>query len=235
MGVFCLSVYCSELLDVRMLGQIFLGLAIAGVWATFIEFDNLKPEVHSVVQTVLTQIREALLRKEEKVSLMSQEVFLSQTVCLCATLRLDSHAKKQLPVSLTSLFRPVSMMSPDLEFIALTMLQAQGFEKSKLFSAQLVSLFKISKESLLHSATYDFGIRTLKSVILEMREVKRNNPHASELKSLLRALQNQVLLRMDRNDQIMFEVLCKTRLIPELHCRRLRGTRFSAAEEHRVL
>jgi hypothetical protein len=49
----------------------------------------------------------------------------------------------ELPESLKALFRPVSMVLPDLALICEIMLMAEGFQNSKLLSRKFIILYKL--------------------------------------------------------------------------------------------
>ena len=51
--------------------------------------------------------------------------------------------RTELPESLKALFRPVSMVLPDLGLICEIMLMAEGFQSSKLLSRKFVILYKL--------------------------------------------------------------------------------------------
>jgi hypothetical protein len=52
-------------------------------------------------------------------------------------------ARTELPESLKALFRPVSMVLPDLALICEIMLMAEGFQSSKLLSRKFIILYKL--------------------------------------------------------------------------------------------
>lgn len=58
-----------------------------------------------------------------------------------AALRMPSFAgRAELPESLKALFRPVSMVVPDLALICEIMLMAEGFQMSKILARKFVIL-----------------------------------------------------------------------------------------------
>jgi hypothetical protein len=56
--------------------------------------------------------------------------------------------RAELPESLKALFRPVSMVLPDLALICEIMLMAEGFQMSKLLSRKFVILYKLCEDLL---------------------------------------------------------------------------------------
>lgn len=64
------------------------------------------------------------------------------------------------------------MMIPDYSFVAEIMLFAGGFKTSPFLAEKLSRLFKLGSEQLQNHKHYDFGMRTLKAVILKAGQLK---------------------------------------------------------------
>jgi hypothetical protein len=56
-----------------------------------------------------------------------------------------------------ALFRPVTMVVPDLEQICEIMLFSEGFDSAKLLAKKMTVLYNLSKEQLSKQHHYDFG------------------------------------------------------------------------------
>lgn len=73
--------------------------------------------------------------------------------------------RQKLPDNLKQLFRPVAMTVPDDVVITQVLLYAEGFKHSNVLSTKLVAVFSLAKEFLSQQQHYDWGLRSLKSVI----------------------------------------------------------------------
>lgn len=73
--------------------------------------------------------------------------------------------RQKLPDNLKQLFRPVAMTVPDNVVITQVLLYAEGFKYSNVLSTKLVAVFTLAKEFLSEQQHYDWGLRSLKSVI----------------------------------------------------------------------
>ncbi|OQR67050.1 cytoplasmic dynein 2 heavy chain 1-like [Tropilaelaps mercedesae] len=73
--------------------------------------------------------------------------------------------RQKLPDNLKQLFRPVAMTVPDNVVITQVLLYAEGFRYSNVLSTKLVAAFTLAKEFLSEQQHYDWGLRSLKSVI----------------------------------------------------------------------
>lgn len=95
-------------------------------------------------------------------------------------LLLPSLAPTELPESLKALFRPVSMVLPDLGLICEIMLMAEGFQMSKILSRKFVILYKLCEDLLSKSKHYDWKLRAIKTTLYVAGGMKRSAPELSE-------------------------------------------------------
>ena len=65
------------------------------------------------------------------------------------------------------------MTSPDNVLIAQVMLYSQGFRTAEILAHKVVPFFKLCNEQLSSQSHYDFGLRSLKSVLIMAGNVKR--------------------------------------------------------------
>lgn len=82
--------------------------------------------------------------------------------------------------SLQALFRPVSMVVPDLALICEIMLMAEGFQMSKLLSRKFVILYQLCEDLLSKSRHYDWKLRAIKTTLYVAGGMKRAAPELTE-------------------------------------------------------
>ena len=81
--------------------------------------------------------------------------------------------RSELPEGLKALFRPITVVVPDLELICENMLMAERFIHAKSLAKKCVTLYLVCKDLLLKSDHYDWGLRAIKSVLVVAGGFKR--------------------------------------------------------------
>ena len=98
--------------------------------------------------------------------------------------------RSELPEGLKALFRPITVVVPDLELICENMLMAEGFIHAKILAKKFVTLYFLCKDLLSKSDHYDWGLRAIKSVLVVAGGFKRAEQDVKEDWLLMRALRD---------------------------------------------
>ena len=112
--------------------------------------------------------------------------------------------RSELPDNLKALFRPVTMVVPDLLLICENMLMSEGFTMAKLLAKKMTVLYKLAKEQLSKQYHYDFGLRALKSVLVMAGQLKRAYSEMDEDIVLMRALRDMNMPKFVFDDVPLF-------------------------------
>lgn len=140
------------------MGSIFAGLVQVGAWGCFDEFNRINIEVLSVVSAQLKAIQNSLISGKPTVDIgVGGEIKIKRvagfaTCGVFITMNPGYAGRTELPDNLKALFRPVTMIVPDLLQICEIMLFSEGFEAAKV-SPLLPNL----PFSLLHRCTCFFS------------------------------------------------------------------------------
>jgi dynein heavy chain len=127
--------------------------------------------------------------------------------------------RTELPESIKALFRPVTCIMPDLELICLISLFSDGFLTAKVLAKKMTVLYKLAREQLSKQFHYDFGLRSLNSVLRMAGVVKREMPDAPEAVVLMRVLRDMNFPKFIFEDVPLFLGLIKD-LFPGVECSR---------------
>lgn len=106
------------------------------------------------------------------------------------------------------------MLTLDVNYIFEMLFYVNGFKQSKLLARKLVQLHQLCNEQLTLAKHYDFNIRAMKIILLEMKFLKRkfsndNGDDYSESDMLLNAIRKVNASKLIDVDLKMFNALCK--------------------------
>lgn len=129
---------------------------------------------------------------------------LVHTVGIFVTMNPGYAGRTELPDNLKALFRPVTMIVPDLVLICENMLMSEGFNQAKILAKKMTVLYKLSKEQLSKQYHYDFGLRALKSVLVMAGTLKWEASELPEDIVLMRALRDMNMPKFVYEDVPLF-------------------------------
>ena len=159
---------CDEEFDFQSMGRIFVGLLRCGAWGCFDEFNRLEEDVLSAVSQQIQIIQTALKERQPEVTLLNAPCAVDGNAGIFVTLNPAGKGyggRSKLPDNLKALFRSVAMSVPDNEVIAEVMLLSEGFATAKQLGSKLVTLFDMARQLLSSQQHYDWGLRSLKTIL----------------------------------------------------------------------
>ena len=208
-----------------MLGKFFSGLSQSGSWCCFDEFNRIDVEVLSVVAQQMLSIKQAKDLMAPRFMFEGHEIKLNNTCGFFITMNPTYAGRVELPDNLKPLFRPVAMMVPDFALIAEIILFSVGFTSAKKLATKIVTLYHLARNQLSQQDHYDFGMRTIKSVLMMAGQIKKNYlqevqfienvTEEQESHILMQALNDTNLPKFLKEDVFLFQNLMND-LFPSL-------------------
>ncbi|XP_064133022.1 dynein axonemal heavy chain 14 [Loxodonta africana] len=213
LGKHCVVFNCFENLDYKIMGKFLFGLVQSGAWCCFDEFNRIDMEVLSVIASQILTIKEAKDSYSVRFVLEGKEIRINMSCAIFITMNPGYKGRVELPDNLKSLFRPVAMMVPHYQMIAEIMLFSHGFKSSKTLSGKLANLFELGSKHLSPQDHYDFGMRSLKTVLVMAGKKKQEfkcNPGESlcetdETQIIIQAIREASLPKFLPDDVPLFE------------------------------
>ena len=206
-GKACYVFNCSDQMDYKSMGDIYKGLAASGSWGCFDEFNRLVPEVLSVCSVQFRAVTNAIRAGKKRFVLEGSEVALDATCGVFITMNPGYLGRSELPEGLKALFRPITVVVPDLELICENMLMAEGFVGAKILARKFTVLYALCKDLLSKQLHYDWGLRAIKSVLVVAGGFKRAEPTLGEDALLMRALRDFNIPKIVEEDSQIFHGL----------------------------
>ncbi|KAJ1633364.1 dynein heavy chain [Pavlovales sp. CCMP2436] len=201
---------CGPEVDYRTIGTIFNGIATAGAWVCFDEFNRLLAEVLSVCSIQYKCVLDAQRAKAETYAMDGVTHKLSSYGCMAfVTMNPGYLGRTELPESLKVLFRPVTVMVPDMQMIIGNNLMAHGYTDALPLAKKFFTLYQLLGDLLSKQLHYDWGLRAIKSVLLVAGGFKRAEPTQTEIGLLMRALRDFNLPKLVEDDVVIFKGLLK--------------------------
>ena len=200
----CYVFNCSPEMDYLGLGNIFKGLASSGAWGCFDEFNRLVPEVLSVCSVQFKSVCDGVAADSARIVIEGDSVVLDPTCGAFITMNPGYLGRSELPEGLKALFRPITVMVPDLVLICENMLMAEGFTNGKVLASKFYGLYSLLRDLLSKQMHYDWGLRAVKSVLVVAGGFKRMEPNLQEEALLMRALRDFNTPKIVREDEVVF-------------------------------
>lgn len=203
--VFC----CDETFDYESVSRILIGISCIGAWGCFDEFNRLEGKMLSAMSTQIEKIETSLSdTNSEDVELLGKSITVSKDTGIFITNNPTYEGRTILPDNLKNKYITFNMNKPDSEIIADVIFTTQGFLNGKALASKIVQIYNLLSEICSNQIHYDFGLRSIKSVLITCGKIKRHllrdKIEIDELQILIQSLYNVILPKLIQEDQINF-------------------------------
>jgi len=135
---------CGKQMTGNAIGNLIKGLAQAGAWGCFDEFNTIRIEVLSIVAKQFLMcydaIRSFFITNDPEFSFDEDRIKVVPTMGFFITMNPGYKGRAELPESIKVQFRPCAMIKADFVLIAENMLMSEGFKEAKVLSSRFVTL-----------------------------------------------------------------------------------------------
>eukprot|EP00831_Metopus_contortus_P064858 TRINITY_DN57_c0_g1_i7.p1 TRINITY_DN57_c0_g1~~TRINITY_DN57_c0_g1_i7.p1 ORF type:complete len:525 (-),score=81.89 TRINITY_DN57_c0_g1_i7:23-1597(-) len=200
LGNYCVVFNGSDELDHISMAKFFKGIASAGAWCCFDEFNRIDLEVLSVIASQILMIQQALTIEQSVFHFLDEEITLNSQCAINITMNPGNISKTDLPDNLKALFRPCAMTTPDYFLIAETLLCSYGFQQAKELAQKIVGVLRLCNEQLSAQEHYDFGMRALTAILMTAKILRKKIPSEMEDQIARRALDESNLPKLTNQD-----------------------------------
>lgn len=191
------------------MGNFFSGLAMAGAWGCFDEFNRILLDVLSVVAGQVQAILEAQKKGEKKSTcvLNDKDIEVDRNCGLFITMNPGYAGRSELPDNLANLFRPVAMMVPDFQTICKISLMSEGFFNNEVLAKKVFTVYELMRNQLSKQSHYDFAMRSIKSVLRTCGRIKSQQPNLDESNMVIKAIRDMNLPKFTAEDVVLFDCM----------------------------
>lgn len=199
---------CALGLENRAIGKFLKGLVQSGCWACFDDFNRIHVNVLSVVAQQILTIQRAIARKAIKFTFEDTNLKLDATCCIFITINPTPTSVNNLPDNLKVRFRTVALSVPDIRLIFELTLFSSGFVNSQQLAGTFVNFLRLGASLLSAQGHYDFGMRSVKTILRNVMRLKEKDGNSSEQQLLYRAVNDLYAPQLVQLDVDVFARLC---------------------------
>ena len=138
--------------------------------------------------------------------------------------------RTELPDNLKSMFRPISMVVPDSNYIAEIILFGEGFSDTRLLATKVYTLYQLCAQQLSKQDFYDFGLRSMAAVLRYAGRKKRDSPHLKDDQVVILAMKDMNVAKMTEPDLPLFNGIVSD-LFPDIETPTIDYSKFKSAIE----
>ncbi|SSD59863.1 related to Dynein heavy chain, cytoplasmic [Saccharomycodes ludwigii] len=206
MGKMVVVFNCDEVFDYQSMNRLLSGVSRIGAWGCFDEFNRLDEKILSAISSDIETIQNCINSKKTPNSTIQKGIKIHNDTAIFITMNPHYSDRVTLPENLKKMFRAFSMESADIVVILEVLLTILGITNSFNISIRIHEFFTLLKTKLSSQYHYNFGLRTLKSIIRKCSQLKSTGIKLDE-NLLLQCISQQVEPILINSDLCIFKEL----------------------------
>ncbi|KAJ8927093.1 hypothetical protein NQ314_020365, partial [Rhamnusium bicolor] len=207
-GVFFMSFSCPQKLNSFVLARFLKGSALCGSWLCFENFNNLTPDVLSVVSQDLLAILSTIRSGINQCFIGGIQVIINPTSFICTSVK-GVRYNAELPENLKVLCRTMTMVAPDIRRIVETTLLCMGFKNALFLAKKIVCVYTAFQDFFPYQNQYCFGISRLKQILHDCEILKLENLNENEDDIVFHSIKKTIFPTLPKYDGQIFESILR--------------------------
>ena len=200
-GVFCIIFNCYDQMNYNDLNLFFKGIAQAGVWGDFDEFNRIKTDVLSVVSQHVYSILNACRENAKQFRFTDGSMLkLDNRAGIFISINSSYKEGQEIPENLKNQFRKIDMNAPDKRSLIRVILAICGFSFYDELSYKFALFYQLCSEKLSKRTFYNWGIRNISSTYHYLKKYYDINQIQNEKQILKTTIENMNICKLVDED-----------------------------------
>lgn len=186
LAIYCKTFNCSAGISFKVFGNFLKAIVLLGAWVCLDEFNRIDVEILSVTSQQIANISKTVQSQADYVFIDNLEIKINPECFVCVTMNPSYIGRNELPGNLRILFRNITMIVPDLQFISELTLFSLGFTQYQVMSNKVINCLRLCAQRLSPQLHYEFGLRDLVNILrtIEKYHEQINNEYSVTFQSV---------------------------------------------------
>ena len=199
----------SERNTVLSITNFLCGVASSGCWAIFEDFDRASSGVMSFLSVFLERLQQCVMKSKKTITLDNGKCIpVEKGFFIVKTSHVSYKGRNVVPDSLKNLFRPISIMRPNLKMILAYNLKSYDFKDYPEIAERLFHFMLLFNNQFGDVQGYDFSLRRIE-VCMEVAFHKILDSGNNEIDCLVEAIREDIIPALNVNDIPVLDEMLK--------------------------
>ena len=201
----------SEMNTLSSISNFLCGVASSGCWGVLEDYDRANSEIMSYASVFLDNLQQTTLQKEKNLVLDNgKSLPIESGYFVLKTGHTSYLGRHKVPESLKSLFRPVTILAPDIKIILKTILISFGFKNVDSLAQSISDFQKVFNSQFNKKKQYQFGLRKIAEFLELSRTTLKKKTKVKEEEIVANALLECIVPTLQLSDTVVVKDILKT-------------------------